>query len=59
MMYKKNRGVAWFWKDSVQQYRAKPEQGNGKWWMGEQGEGRGLVGISGSGEPEKGKSFEM
>ena len=27
--------------------------------MGEQGEGRGLMGLSGSGEPEKGKSFEM
>ena len=23
------------------------------------GEGRGLMGLSGSGEPEKGKSFEM
>ena len=59
MMYKKNGGVAWFWKDSVQQYRAKPEQGSGKGSMEEQGYGRGLMGLSGSGEPEKGKSFEM
>ena len=49
----------WFWKDSVQQYKAKPKQGSGKAWMGEQGEGRGLMGLLGRGEPEKGKSFEM
>ena len=53
------RSGPWFWKDSVQQYRAKPEQGSGKGWIGKQGEGRGLMGLSGSGEPGKGKSFEM
>ena len=43
----------------MQQYRGIPEQGSGKGWMGEQGEETGLIGLSGSGEPEKGKSFEM
>ena len=37
-------------KEGVQQCRAIPEQGSGKGWMGEQEEGRGLMGLSGSGE---------
>ena len=49
----------WFWRDSVKQYSAKPEQGNGKGWVGGQGKRRGLKGLSGSGGLEKGKSFEM
>ena len=48
-----------FWKDSVKQYSAKPEQGSGKGWVGGQGERRGLAGLSGSGGLEKGKSLEM
>ena len=48
-----------FWKASVKQYRTKLEQGSEKGWVGKQGEGRGLMGLSGSGGPEKGKSFEM
>ena len=31
----------------------------GKGWIGEQGEGRGLMGLSGRGDPGKGKSLEM
>ena len=48
-----------FWKDSVQQYRGIPEQECGKEEMGEQGERRGLMGLLGNGEPQKGKSFAM
>ena len=43
----------------MQPYRAIPECGSAKGWMGEQGEGRGLMELLGSGEPGKGKSFEM
>ena len=39
--------------------RTKSEQGSGKGWVEKQGEGRGLMGLSGSGGLEKGKSFEM
>ena len=53
------RSSSWFWEGSVQQYRAIPEQGNGKGWMEKQGEGSGLMGLLGSGKPGKGKSFEM
>ena len=48
-----------FWKDSLKKYRAKPERGSGKGWIGGQGEGRGLMGLSGSGDQGKGKSFEV
>ena len=47
------------WKGTVQQCKAIPGWGSGKEWTGEQGKGRGLMGLSGSGGPEKGKSFEM
>ena len=57
MMSKKNGGVAP--GSGKAQCRAIPEQGSGKGWMGEQGEERELMGLSGSGEPEKEKSFEM
>ena len=33
------------------------EVGRVRW--GNRGEGRGLMGLSGSGKPERGKSFEM
>ena len=46
-------------KDLVKQYSAKPERGSGKGWVGGQGERRGLMGLSGSGGLEKGKSFEI
>ena len=49
------RSGPWFWKGSVQQYRAKPEQGSGKGRVGEQGEGRGLMGLLGSGGARKGE----
>ena len=48
-----------FWKNSVKQYLAKPEQGGGKGWVGGQGKRKGPMGLSGSGGLEKGKSFEM
>ena len=53
------RSGPWFRKDSVKQYSAKPERGSGKGGVGGQGERRGLMGLSGSGGLEKGKSFEM
>ena len=56
---KAQRSGPWFWKDSVQQYRGIPEQGSRKGYMGKQVEGRGLMGLPGSGKPEKRKSFEM
>ena len=43
----------------MQQYRAIAEQGSGKGWMGEQGEGRRLMGLLGRWDPRRGKSFEM
>ena len=46
-----------FWKDSVKQYRAKPERGSGKRWEGGQGERRGLMGLSGSGGARKGETI--
>ena len=56
---KEQRSGHWFWKDSIHQYREIPEQRSGKKLMEEQGEGRGLMGLAGSGDPKKGKSFEM
>ena len=53
------RSDPWFWKGSVYQCRGLPEQGSGKVLIGEQGEGKGLMELSGRGEPGKGKSFEM
>ena len=53
------RSGPWFWKASVKQYPAKPEQGTGKGWEGGQRKRRGLMGLSGIGGLEKGKSFEM
>ena len=47
------------WKGSVQQCREIPEQGSRKGLIGEQGEGRGLMELSGRGESRKGKSLEM
>ena len=41
---------------SVGEYQDR-EVGMG--WMGEQGEGRGLMGLSGRGNPGKGNSLEM
>ena len=49
----------WFWKDSVQQCRGIPEQGSRKELMEEQGEGRVLMGLARSGDPERGKSFDI
>ena len=43
----------------MQEYRGIPEQGSGKGWMEEQGDRRRPMGLVGSGDPEKGKSFEM
>ena len=53
------RSGPWSWKGSVQQYRGIARQESGKGWIGEQGERRGLMGLSGRGDPRKGKSFEM
>ena len=47
------------WKTSVQQCRGIRGQGSGKGWIGEHGEGRGLMGLSGRRDPGKEKSFEM
>ena len=47
------------WKSSVQQCQGLPGQGHGNRWIGKQGEGRGLMGLLESGEPGKGKLFEM
>ena len=52
------RGL-WSWKGSVQQCRGIPGQGSGKVWIGEQGEGRGLMVLSGREALGKGKSLEM
>ena len=49
----------WLWKVSVHEYREIPEHGSRNGWMGQQGQRRGLMGLLGSGEPRKGKSFEM
>ena len=59
MMSKRAEQWPWFWNDSMQQYRGIPEQGSGRELMEEQGEGRGLMGLEWSGDPESGKSFEM
>ena len=60
MMPKKNGGVApgsgKTQCSNVGQYQNR-EVGGVR--LGEQGEGKGLMGLLGSGEPEKGKSFEM
>ena len=49
------RSGPWFWKVSVKQYLAKPEQGTGKGWEGGQGKRRGLMGLLGSGGARKGE----
>ena len=41
---------------SVGEYR---DRGTVRGWIGEQGEGRVLMGLSGRVDPGKGKSFEM
>ena len=60
MMSKKNRGVApgsgKTQYNSIEEYH-KRGAGRGRWRNGEGG--RGLMGLVGSGNPEKGKSFEM
>ena len=43
----------------MQQCRVTPGKGSGKGWIGEQGDASGLMGLSGRGDPGKGKSFEM
>ena len=53
------RSGPWSWKSSVQQRRGIPGQESRKGLIGEQREGRGLMGLSGGGYPGKGKSFEM
>ena len=53
------RSGSWSWKGSVQQCRGIPEQGSGKGLIGEQQEGRALMGLLGKGDPGKRKSFEM
>ena len=46
-------------KDSVQQCRGIPGQGSGKGWIGERGEGRGLMGLSGrGGHQERGNHWQ-
>ena len=58
-MPKKKEGVApWSWKSSVQQCQGIAGQGSVKGSIGEQG-GGGLMGLSGRGNPGKGKSLEM
>ena len=53
------RSGPWSWKDSVEQCRGIPEQGSGKGWTEEQGEGRGHMRLSGRGDPGNRKSLEM
>ena len=43
----------------MQQCRGITEQKSGKGWMEEQGEGRGLMGLSGRRDPGKGEASEM
>ena len=43
----------------MNQCRGIPGQGREKGWIGEQEEGRGLMRVLGSGDPGKGKLFEM
>ena len=37
-VHEEQRSGPLFWKDSVKQYRAKPEQGSWKGWVGKRGE---------------------
>ena len=48
------RSGPWFWKGSVQQCRAIPEQGSGKGWMGDRREEKGFMELLGSGGQERG-----
>ena len=59
MRYTKNGGVApGSGKTQCSSIGQKPEQGSGKGWMGEQREGRGLMGLSGSEGPERGNHLK-
>ena len=49
------RSGPWFWKDSVKQYRAKPERGSGKGCVGGQVKRRGLTGLVGEWGARKGE----
>ena len=43
----------------MQQYWEIPGQGSGKGWIEEQGEGKGLMGLLGRGDPGTKKSLEI
>ena len=55
----KGKNVPWSWKGLMQQYRRILRQGSRRGLIGEQEEGRLLMGLFGEEEPGKGKSFEM